>query len=208
MFFSRKKEPNTIAQSATPKAVWDEKTTARIAESERLDVRITHVMKRWGFGSYSSGGLCTPLEYEIRGVITSPKLLAVTVTIDNKEGEQFGGWFYHILGIRDGETPKPFLDLWVHDPKFTFAEAVYQAHRDAMISGERKSDVRFWKRKGDGLMTEEERVEGYSQSFPLVGALVWAYVESKTLPPWAAPMDSEKYSADKAPAWYDADRLL
>ena len=113
-------------------------------------------------------------------------------------------WFYHTYG-RSNESRQPFLEIWVSDRDYTIREAIASAHHAALVSGHKRSLVRFWKRKGDGIFTAEEAKVGWScdSRYPLTGMFVWERFESVHLPNWALPVSDERFSAEGTPEWYD-----
>jgi hypothetical protein len=192
----------------SPGAAWDDKTTAFFAERERFDVFITSVTKCCGFGTYENEPIA-PVEYEINGIMTQPKYVHVEVKVQKEPAANFGGWIYntrHDRGWFDNQWAKvdiPLLSIWVFDPEFAIGEAIFESHRAAILCGNRKSQVRFWKRLGDGLMTARDIERGYSSRYPLLGLYVWSVYESQKLPRWAVPYGTENFSIEDLPPTYD-----
>ncbi|MBR1154276.1 hypothetical protein [Bradyrhizobium sp. JYMT SZCCT0428] len=98
----------------------------------------------------------------------------------------------------------PFLEIWISDRDYRIREAIASAHQAALVSGHKRSLVKFWKRKGDGIFREESEV-GWScdSRYPLAGMFVWERHESVNLPRWALPMLDERFSAEGTPEWYE-----
>ena len=91
----------------------------------------------------------------------------------------FGVWFYHTYGRAD-EGRQPFLEIWVSDRDYAIREAIASAHHAALVSGHKRSLVRFWKRKGDGIFTAEEAKVGWScdSRYPLTGMFLWEQIRA------------------------------
>ena len=94
--------------------------------------------------------------------MTGSKFIPVHITFATDE-KQFGGWFYNATGdLGERKVNLPFLKLWLSDRDGQKAELLYTTLRDAIMSGRKVADVRFWKKKGEGLMTQLDREHGYS----------------------------------------------
>lgn len=206
MFFGKKR-----ATKALPVEVpWDNRTRDFLTEADDLNVEITSVTKRSGFGRMrEEEDLREPNGYEITGVMTYPKLLLVSVSLHqtlSPRGE-FGGWFYnlynHPVGMK--ESKFPLLEVWITDIGLKIGEAIYEAHRTAVLSGRRSSNVRFWKRPGEGEMSPKDQEKGWSYEgrYEVLGLYVWSAAQSKALPAWARPYGSEGFSLEKMPEWVD-----
>jgi hypothetical protein len=179
-------------RSISDLVAWDERTCAHFAELERFDVWITSVTKRFGFGTKSDSSISEAIGYEASGVIRYPKYIQVALQILNQEGTEFGVWFYNVYNESDNlQRPVrgiPCIEIWVHDPQQNIGEALYESHKAAIASGRRKSEARFWKRRGDGFVTAKDKEAGWStESYPLFGMYSWSLYESSNLPPWALP---------------------
>jgi hypothetical protein len=202
--FRRKKATVDTPQGEQP--CWNDKTQAFFAEQDRVDVYITSVTRRTGFGRSPSHNLHGDRGYEISGLTTYPKHLLVELKFDDGMKE-FGTWFYHTYSGPDGKNRLPFLEVWLSDANYAIREAIASAHHAALVSGSQRSLVRFWKRQGDGIFTAEEAKQGWSceSRYPVTGMLVWDQLESVQLPNWALPYSHEKFSIEGMPAsaWYD-----
>ena len=204
----RKKAADATGASKEDRTAWDAKTQAFFADHDRFDVYITSVTKRTGFGrnprKIDRGYDKPDREYEISGLMTYPKYLLVQVKFYDDDTE-FGTWFYNTYSDPNGEHRQPFLEIWVSDRDYAIREAIACAHAAALASGRKKSEVRFWKREGDGIFTEEEAKRGWSceSRYPLTGMLVWEQFESSQLPGWAVPCAHERFSTEGMPEWYD-----
>jgi hypothetical protein len=206
MLFRKKiAAPRSPAPTA-PDVAWDDKTTAHFAKADRFDVQITRVGKRFGFGQTRPGEpMREPDGYEVYGVITFPKLVLVTLSFEGRDSE-FGGWFYHLYDSSTSKSDQrsvPFLDMWITDSDGGIRKALYESHKAALLCGQRRSLARFWKRAGDGVMTEKDREHGYSfeSRYPLIGLYTWAELESKLLPSWAIPYGTDGFSLNNLPPW-------
>jgi hypothetical protein len=205
MFFRKKiAAPAAPAVPVAPAVAWDDNTTAHFAKTDRFDVEITSVGKRCGFGQTRPGEpMREPDSYDVSGVITFPKLVLVTLSFGGRDSE-FGGWFYHLYSSgRKSKQSVPFLDMWITDSEGGIRRALYESHKAALLCGRRHSLARFWKRKGDGVMTEKDREHGYSYEsrsrYPLIGLYTWAELESKYLPDWAVPYGTDRFSLENLP---------
>ena len=207
MFF--KKKSGHDAHRKTLEVAWDEKSLTHFTKATRFDVQITSVSKRSGFGETREGELTRdpdPFGYEVTGVITYPRLILVTVNLE-QSGETFGTWFYNIYNDASAPTGTgvAYLELHVSDDNGEIREALYEALKTALLSGRRYTLARFWKREGDGAMTAKDREHGYSYEsrYPLFGMYCWSEVEATTLPNWAVPYGADRFSLENLPPFYD-----
>jgi hypothetical protein len=76
---------------------------------------------------------------------------------------------------------------------------MYEALRDAMASGKTYTNVRFWKKKGEGFMTQEDKEQGYGGGYPILGMMVWPQLQTVRLPKWAVPTAQTDFSLDALP---------
>lgn len=207
MFFKKRNSPEIVEKRKDQVVAWDQKTVEFFAKSEQINVQITNVGKRTGFGAMREHeAMRDPNGYEVSGVITYHKLILVSISFD-ANSENFGEWFYNLYNhaSKPQKIEIPFLELYLSDPSYKMASAMFEAHQAALLSGQRYSLARFWKRKGDGVMTEKDREHGYSYEsrYPLLGLYTWAEIESMKLPKWAVPRASERFSIENLPEWYD-----
>src|SRR5262245_40354236 len=98
MFFKRR-------HIQTPKEIaWDDKTVEWIAQSDQLDVHVTHILKTISLGRMQDTLDEDRLEWSVHGVMTFPKFIRVEITFERQsrsripkgEEEQFGGFFYDL----------------------------------------------------------------------------------------------------------------
>jgi hypothetical protein len=202
MFGRKKTTAGTVKEE---KPCWDDKAQASFAEGDRFEVYITSVTRRTGFGKSSTHNLDGTRGYEISGVLTYPKQWWAELNFDDSDGGDFGMWFYHSYARPFGQGRQPFLEIWVRDRDFAIREAIASAHQAALVSGQKRSLLRFWKRKGDGIFTPEEANAGWScdSRYPLTGMYVWEQFESVHLPNWAVPLSNERFSTEGMPEWFD-----
>jgi hypothetical protein len=200
--FGRKKAASDSVPSE--QLSWDDKTQAFFAQRDRFDVYITSVTRRTGFGQSSSHNLDGDQGYEVSGLMTFPKYLLVELKFDD-DPKEFGTWFYHTYSRPDGKHRLPFLEIWLSDASYKIRNAIAGAHHATLVSGNKRSLVRIWKRKGDGIFTAEEAKQGWSceSRYPVTGLVVWDQLESIALPSWEVPYANERFSTDRMPAWYD-----
>lgn len=218
MFFKKRKIGNLpgrlIELAPLSEIAWDDKTLNWIAESNRLDVRVTHISKTVSLGQTRvDEEFRNTSEWEIHGVMTHPKFIPVNITFTTDE-KQFGGFSYNQTGDRDFNGRKislPILELWLLDRDEQKAKLLYTALHDAIISGRKYIGVRFWKKKGDGLMTQTDNEYGYSYEsrYVILGMVVWPELQADRLPKWAVPMDQNDFSLDALPeSRFDLDGQL
>jgi hypothetical protein len=183
---------------------WDDETVKRIADSERLSVRLTHISKTVSLGKTRVGDDARHTsEWSISGVMTRPKFVPVNIAFDN-QGDEFGGFFY---GRRDNQdfggrkVSLPFLEVWLSDRDEQKAQLFHSTLSDAIMCGQQCADVRFWKEKGKGLMTQLDQQHGYSYEsrYPILGMVIWPTLQVARLPKWAVPTDQIDFSLDALP---------
>jgi hypothetical protein len=212
MFFKKKSYPDEPRKE--PEVVWDEESLAHFTKQRQIDVQITSVTKRSEFGEYAEGApVLDPFVYEMSGVITFPKLILVTLNFERASrqvtaasDETFGIWYYSIWKKWSAPTGPGIaaLELHVTDDDGKIREALYEALKMALLSGRRHTLARFWKREGDGAMTAMDREHGYSYEsrYPLFGMYCWSEVEATTLPNWAVPYGTDRFSLKNLPPRY------
>jgi thiamine biosynthesis lipoprotein ApbE len=72
MFFRRKQQEEQSALKQKTE-IWSEKTQEYFQTSGRLDIHITSVVRRWGFGGAQEGEIMRePDAYEVNGIIKYP----------------------------------------------------------------------------------------------------------------------------------------
>jgi hypothetical protein len=214
MLFTRRATHRLSNWGPLREIAWDDETVRWIAESDRLNVRVTHISKTVSFGQMGTGlGFRHPLEWLAHGVMTYPKFIPVNVTFTGAD-DQFGVFAYNILVKRKfkaGEVNLPLLDIWLSDREGEKAQQVYSALHDAIMSREKFAEIRFFKEKGQGLMTEIDRLHGYSYEsrHTILGMVIWPTLQAHNLPMWAVPTDQHKFSLDALPKQRsDLDREL
>jgi hypothetical protein len=178
-------------------------------------VTITSATKIFGAGDSARGSTLTAQSFAVTGLLTySRKYVAVQFGFAGGPVKEFpfGHWSYHYLKdqlVGDRYVKLPLLQLWIDDPNHEVPSALFEAHKAAIYSGRRCSHARFFKRRGDGVMTEKERADEWSSEhfFPLLGAYAWAEVQSPKLPRWAYPPDHEHFSLETVPTGSHMRRL-
>src|SRR5262245_6146682 len=94
----------------------------------------------------------------------------------------------------------PCLNSGLSDRDRQKAELRSAALRDAIMRGSKHVGVRFWKSKGEGLMTQAEKERGYSTSqYAILGMVTWPEVHAQKLPKWAIPTDYRDFSLNALP---------
>jgi len=201
MFFKRRKA-KLLKLGTLREIAWDDRTVERIAQNDQLNVRITHMSKTVSLGR-SQYGDRNRMEWEVHGVMTFPKFIPVEITFESDD-EQFGGFFYNTWDNQEFNglnIELPCLNIWLSDGDGRKAELLYSALRDAITSGNKYLDVRFWKNKGDGLMTQADKKEGYSYEsrYPILGMVTWPGLHAERLPKWALPLGYWDFSLNTLP---------
>ena len=182
--------------------VWDNKTQDFIAKRNGLEIHVTSVIRHQTF-DLENHDSPTPdqhrCDYDIRGVITFPKIIPVEI--------RFGGanlvsrWSYNIIfGSSDTDADLPAITINVADPNGTKQNSIYLAHKAALISGRRSSVVHFTKQEGDGYISEKDNARQYFSDFPVLGMHIRDELQAASLPNWAAPYDVDRFSLNEAPA--------
>src|SRR5262249_38186019 len=121
----------------------------------------------------------------------------------------FGYTVYDCHVVRGQKVLLPVLTISLDNGSLEAAEAVFQAHQSALLQGKSSSSVRFWKRKGDGQMSEADYARGYSDGgYPLLGVMTWDVLQSARLPAWAMPHYLTGFSLENLPRHWDAKQLV
>ena len=152
MFF-RKQKANKLLKKYGPlsKIAWDDETVNWIADSKRLDVNITHISKTVSLGKMrvddDRSKDQSESAWKIHGVMRFSKLVHVNITFVGHDNVEFGEVFRD--NSRDYDyCSLPILELWLSDQGEQKAQLIYSALRDAIISGQKYTGVRFWKKRG------------------------------------------------------------
>src|SRR5262245_7589353 len=122
--------------------------------------------------------------------MTFPKFIPVNITFPDDE-RQFGGFCYD---RRDNED---FNGRKIKLPSF--------------MRGSKHLGVRFWKNKGEGLMTQIDKEHGYSYEsrYAILGMVTWRELHAEKLPKWAIPTDYTDFSLNALPMYSsDLDKQL
>jgi hypothetical protein len=180
-----------------------------IAKTQQLNVRITHVLKTVSFGqSQAEGRYENQMEWAVHGVMTFPKFIPVNIRFEDND-EQFGGFFYNRWDNHDYNGRNinlPLLEVWLSDQPGQKAELLYAGLRDAIVRGSKYCGVRFWKNKGEGLMTEMDKEHGYSYQsrYKILGMVTWQELHAQRLPKWAFPAHYGDFSLNTLPEFTSA----
>ena len=199
MLFGRKKGSTAQSSSVGPDP-WDDVTCGKLAEGDSFDVRITQVIRTVTSGVYREGDLGgNGVSLEAHGIISWPKYIACHVAFEN--GRDLGCFSYNSIdrvGGRPADPKVPLMQLSLTDQ---FATEIYEAHWGALMSGRRFSQIRVWKRKGEGLMTELDKEHGYSYQsrYTVIGITSWCQLMARDVPAWALPIDHENFSIGDLP---------
>src|SRR6266478_9616125 len=191
MIFRKRPHGTTIPVSPEPvhtPLAWDEKTVEWLADSDSFDVFVTQSSHRIEFGIRREnrdprGPIGVPTGFEVEGTLAYSKYIIVTIGF-SRQHEQFGYWFYQRLD-RQEEWPRsekkvrlPLIEILLSDSDLSAAKAIHDTHRDALLCGHSHSVVRFFKKKGDGVMTEFVKQHAYSSEsqsrYPILGMIEWS----------------------------------
>jgi hypothetical protein len=203
MFFKRQKVRRFPKGGPLTEIAWDDRTVKWIAESEQLNVYVTHIWKTVSLGT-SSHRYSNRSDWTGHGVMTYPKFIPVNIWFDAAEEKQFGGFLYDRRDNTDFGGQKvnlPTLEIWLSDRDEQKAQLLYTALRDAIISGRKCIGVRFWKKKGEGVMTQMDKEHGFSYEsrYDISGMVAWTMLHAVRLPKWAVPTDYRDFSVDALP---------
>jgi hypothetical protein len=217
MFFKRQRKINNITKwGPISEIAWDDETLEWIAKSQQLNVSLTNISRVASLGkrphSFNDWDETTST-WEVHGVMTCPKFIPVNITFTT-DSKEFGGFAY------DGRDEQsfggrrinlPLLKVWLSDEKEQKALLLNTALRDAIISGQKYAGVRFFKKPGEGLMTQVDKEHGYSYEsrYTILGLVTWQELHASQLPKWAMPIDRKDFSLDGLPeSRFDLDRYL
>jgi hypothetical protein len=183
---------------------WDDKTCEKLAGSDRFNVMVTSITRTVTSGKMQQETITTPraISFEVHGLIIHPKYIIVQFEFSERNGGPFGFFSYDVvdrIGGLDKGLKVPLMRVFLSDPKIAFE--MYEAHRCALISGRRRSFVRVWKRKGEGLMTALDKKYGHSYEtrYEIFGVTTWCELESCHVPKWALPVTHENFSIRDLP---------
>ena len=181
---------------------WDNEVCRQIEESERIDIAITNLGRIHSEGkSRSRSGHTNGY-----GIISYPNFFPVQLHFDESE-EADGTFFYDLLQLTDSKAI-PFLEVVLPVSNF---QILWKCHLAAILSGGKTSQLRLWKVKGEGRMTEMDLLKGYSYEsrYRITGLVAWEELLAKTLPHWALPLDHVDFSLANLPEhWSIIDDLL
>jgi len=199
------------------KIAWDEKTIETVAKSNQFNVRITEFNCTSQFGvsrqeTLTQHSLDGEFRYEIHGILTEPKFAVVSISFFQSSSYN-GVWSYDVLDrheFRGEEVCIPKIDFHIADLDGRANKVIHDAHRDAILCGRAYSNIRVFKRIGDGLMTDADKEHGYSyeSTYPILGWVTWSDLYSDKLPGWAYEPSDTRFTLDSIPERYNLDREL
>jgi hypothetical protein len=96
MFFKKQVDDGIPKWGPETDVGWDDKTVKQIADSNQLNVRLTHMSQTISLGQTRAGDDAMPRdpEWSIRGVMTRPKFVTVDIGFNNQSDDEFGGFAY------------------------------------------------------------------------------------------------------------------
>ena len=199
-WFKRVRTTGTLSRDTPPslgKSIpWDDKTVNWIADSGQININVTSINRTLSVGKGD------PEEWEIYGVIEYPKFVAVNIRFDPSNagnGNCIGGFFYNILNCgRFGKNKIdiPLLEIYFFDGDSRIRRLLYQAHRDALLSGRTFSGLRVFKKQKHGYMNESDKRDGWSASerYSLDSLVTWADLTHENVPKWSLPPSDSDFS--------------
>jgi hypothetical protein len=197
MLFRKKsvKERLTKNWGSLREVAWDDETVERIAESEVLKVNVTHIQRTTGSGVNRRRIFEQRTDWQVHGVMAYPKFVQVRITFTTDAGE-FGGFNYNLEEtLDDPSITLPLLEVWLSDENEQKALILNDALRDAILSGRKSAHVRFFKNRGEGLMTQVDKEKGYpSDRYAILGMITSQELHAGSLPRWGLPTDHRYFS--------------
>jgi hypothetical protein len=208
MFFRKKRTKTLTKGSPLNEIAWDEETVKWIAQSDHLEVKITHINKTISLGGRNDDRFRSEgsTQCEVHGLITFPKFIPVKIGFV-KDEKQFGGFYYDRSHKHDFSDERkinlPVLEVWLSDNDEQKAQLLIGALRDAILSGRKYAGVRLFKKEGEGLMTptDEERGYSYQSRYSVFGLVTWQELHASRLPKWTLPTDYQDFSLADLPEW-------
>jgi hypothetical protein len=169
-------------------------------------------------GSRFQGGglrLEDQTEYEVEtifhGIMTYPKFIIVGIVFFPSKAND-GVWSYDRSDVTTSEGNVlgiPKIDCHIADVGGHASKMILSAHKDKISCGQAHSDLRIFKNKGDGKMTDLDREHGhsYESKYPICGWVTWSDLYTKTLPKWAYEPSNKNFSPDNIPDLPELYRL-
>lgn len=208
MFSRTKRIKNLTKGSPLSDIAWDDETVKWIAQSDHLEVKITHINRTISLGGRSDDRFRfgDRAECEVHGVMTFPKFIPVKIVFANDEKE-FGGFAYDRSDKHnftdEQKIDLPHLSVWLSDKDEQKARLLIGALRDAILSGRKYAGVRLFKKEGEGLLTPTDKEHGYSYQsrYSVLGFVTWQELHAGRLPKWTLPTDYRNFSLADLPEW-------
>ncbi len=202
MFFKKAEKKPFKFPRLMGEVPWDDKTTQWLADQDRFDVKIVNCIRTKTTGHWRPDQeMRNSLSYDAEGHMRAPKFILASIGWE-EDREHFGGFKYNSMevDVRGKILNVPLLEMWVTQEGM---KEIHDAHRDALLCGRRHSNVRFWKKKSDGLMTalDKEHGHSYESNWPVFGIITWSELMSTKLPKWAVPLGHHNFSLDTLPEY-------
>ena len=204
MLFRRKRIKTLTELGPLNEVAWDDETVKRIAQNDHFNAKVTHITKTISLGQSDNISQSSDRTYwEGHGVMTYPKFIPVTITF-TKDEQAFGGFSYDRSDnntFNEQKISLPCLRVWLSDKNEQKAAILSVALSDAIMSGQKYADVRFFKNKDEGLMTPTDKEHGYSYEsrYVILGLVTWQDLHAGRLPKWTLPTDHNDFSLDDLP---------
>ena len=150
----------------------------KFVRADRFDVRICSVI---------FGYLIDPI---------SKKMIYADISFE--EDERFGGFVFDGMNSRWNDEPAlvPLVHVWLGDEKSI--SPMFEAHRDAILSGVKYSQVRFWKLKSDSRKFEYDgKSIASGGSGEISGLQAWSVLQSRGLANYELSFGDVQFSIDE-----------
>jgi hypothetical protein len=182
---------------------WDRAAVQRIVDAGTLNITITSVTRT--FSDRFSDGLRHGWsnQVEAHGILHGTTLVVVEFNFGDGRSHragQIGSIQFNTFSPVAGSISLPRLDVYFNDTDGRIARAICEAYRDALASGELNFGIRLFKAKGEGSISDQELVEGYSANpIAVLGYVTWATLESTNVPKWQLPPANFDFSLADLP---------
>ena len=177
-----------------------------------LDITVTSIRREFLGGQTHEGSLRDPdktsVEIEAFGVLSGPSLVVVEFHFHGSsredEARPIGSFRFNTFGALSGSTSIPQLDVNFNDRDRRIFNAMCEAHRDALASGEINFELRLFKRVNDLSVSDEDLAQGCSSnSGELLGYVSRATLEATKLPKWQLPPIHYEFDASQIPSYIE-----
>ncbi|GEM_PF-4897796 len=167
---------------------WDASNIAKICTAEKLNVRILHIEKLYRDGAFAPDKEHKFSEITVvgTGVIPDfPQHVHVELTFQ-KEMQDYGVMvltYQYNMSHQYRSVNMPLVQIVLRDESGGFAASMYEAMRDALLSGQDGIEMRCWMNFAPGWEQRESTVYG-----KITGSQVWSNLHAANIPPWSMPI--------------------